>query len=88
MRRRARGTWAFVLAAGGTLAAIGAPRWVRPSWLGLAFAVLGWSSYAYFILGQWALGWEMVRRPVAKRPWILGGAPHPSPHQDPERHEL
>jgi hypothetical protein len=86
MRRRMRATLRVILAFGGTLAAITAPRWARQPWLGFALAVIGWTAYAYFILGQAILSWVMVRRPVAKRPWILGGPPHLSPPQDSDRH--
>jgi hypothetical protein len=82
MRRRTRDTLTAFLFLGGIPAAVTAPWWVRPRWLGLAIAVIGWMGYAYFILGQWVLFWVMARRPVAKRPWVLGGSPNPSPPQD------
>ncbi len=85
MRRRARGRLTFLavfLAFGGTLAAISAPRWVSPRWLGIVLAGIGWAVYASFFLGQVLVWWCWVRRPVAKRPWILGGPPNPSPSQD------
>ena len=71
-----------ILALGGIPAAITAPSWVNPRWLGLALAIIGWAACAYLALGNLILFWDMVRRPVAKRPWILGGPPNPSPPRD------
>ena len=62
MRRRTRETLTAILAFGGPLAAITAPAWVNPPWLGLVLAVIGWAVYAYLILGQailfgsWSVG--------------------------------
>jgi hypothetical protein len=74
-----RETLMAILAIAGIPAAITAPVWANPRGLRLSLATVGWVAYAYFGLGQVTLFWDMVRRPVAKRPWILGGPPNPSP---------
>jgi hypothetical protein len=71
-----------ILAIAGIPAAITAPSWVYPRRLGLGFAIIGWAACAYFAFGNVILLWDIVRRPVAKRPWILGGPPNPSPPRD------
>jgi hypothetical protein len=78
----------FILAFGVTLAAMAAPRWIRPRGLGVALAVLGWTVFALFNVGQALVLWGWVRRPLARRPWILGGPPNPSPHQDSAKRTL
>ncbi len=84
MRRRTRdkATFLFVLAFGFTTVAMTATNWVRPRWLGLAIAAIGWTVYALFILGQMLVMWNLFRRPVASRPWILGGPPDASPTKE------
>ena len=74
-RRRMRESLMTILVIAGIPAAITAPSWVTPRWIGIALAVIGWAVYAYLALGQMILFWDMIRRPVAKRPWILGGPP-------------
>jgi hypothetical protein len=75
-----------VLAIAGIPAAITAPLWANPRGLGLALAIVGWAAYAYFGLGHVILFWDMVRRPVAKRPWIMGGPTNPSLPRDADEH--
>ena len=72
----------FAVALGITIAAMGAPNWVRPRWLGLAFAGVGWTAYTVFGVGNVLVLWRLAARPVVGRPWILGGPPNPSPSQD------
>jgi hypothetical protein len=85
MRRRTKDTLnllTFLAAFGLTLTAMTAPRWVSPRWLGMCLAAIGWTAFALFNLGQVVVCWTLFRRPVASRPWILGGPPNPSPTQD------
>jgi hypothetical protein len=85
MRRRTRDTLnllTFFLALGAILTAMTAPTWVSPRWLGMSIAAIGWTAFALYNLGQLIVCWTLFRRPVASRPWILGGPPNPSPPQD------
>ncbi len=74
---------AFVLAYGVIFAAMTARTWLRPRWLGLTIFAVGCTFF--LLLGLWYVLGVLIywRRPVASRPWILGGPPNPSPPEDP-----
>jgi hypothetical protein len=87
-RRRAK-DWLtlliVILAFGATFAAVSAPRWMTPRWLALIVSAVGWTVVVLFNVGQVLVFWNYYRRPLAKRPWILGGPPasRHSPDHDP-----
>lgn len=83
-RSRDRLTFAaFILGAGLMLAAMSAPRWITHRGLRTALAVLGWTVFTLFNVGQALVLWNWVRRPVSRSPWILGGSRNASNPETP-----